>query len=72
MISSLATEESGSGVPPLIFDRALPDKLEEYEEALIRQAMIEARGVQAAAARLLGISRSNLQYKLRKLGLMND
>jgi DNA-binding protein Fis len=34
--------------------------------------MIQARGVQAQAARLLGISRSNLQYKLRKYGMMSD
>lgn len=54
------------------FEKSLPECLEEIEGDLIRQAMVKARGVQASAARLLGISRSNLQYKLRKMGMMSD
>jgi two-component system NtrC family response regulator len=54
------------------FDKSLPERLEEIEEGMVRQALVEARGIQAGAARLLGISRSNLQYKLRKFGLMDD
>jgi len=52
--------------------KPLPELLEDVESGLIHQAMIQARGVQAQAARLLGISRSNLQYKLRKYGMMSD
>jgi len=52
--------------------KPLPELLEDVESGLINQAMIQARGVQAQAARLLGISRSNLQYKLRKYGMMSD
>jgi two-component system response regulator HydG len=43
----------------------LPDVLARIERALIARAMESARGVQADAARLLGISRSDLHYKLR-------
>jgi len=52
--------------------KPLPELLEDVESGLIHQAMIQARGVQAQAARLLGISRSNLQYKLRKYGMISD
>jgi len=50
---------------------SLPDYLDRVEEGVLRDALIEARGVQAQAARNLGISRSNLQYKLKKYRL-ND
>jgi two-component system NtrC family response regulator len=53
--------------PPL--DRPLPELLDAMEKELIRQALVRARGVQAQAAEQLGISRSNLQYKLKKHGL---
>ena len=52
--------------------KPLPELLDKVESDLIQRAMIQARGVQAQAARLLGISRSNLQYKLRKYGMMSD
>ncbi|MDA3902123.1 MAG: sigma-54 dependent transcriptional regulator [Desulfuromusa sp.] len=52
--------------------KPLPELLEDIESDLVRRTMIQARGVQAQAARLLGISRSNLQYKLRKFGMMAD
>jgi two-component system NtrC family response regulator len=51
------------------FRKPLPELLEEIESELIRKAMVQARGVQAQAARLLGLSRSNLQYKLQKYNL---
>ena len=50
-------------------DRPLPELLDALEKDLIRRALVKARGVQAQAAELLGISRSNLQYKLKKYGL---
>ncbi|MBE0576269.1 MAG: sigma-54-dependent Fis family transcriptional regulator [Desulfuromonadales bacterium] len=56
-------------LPPLEFNKPLPEQLDEIEENLIRRAMVQARGVQAHAARLLGISRSNLQHKLHKYDL---
>jgi len=53
-------------------EKPLPELLENVESELIQRAMVQARGVQAQAARLLGISRSNLQYKLRKYDMMSD
>ncbi len=50
--------------------RPLPDLLEQVERDLICKALVRARGVQAQAADLLGISRSNLQYKLKKYNLL--
>jgi DNA-binding NtrC family response regulator len=43
--------------------------LEAVERALIGRALVAADGVQAEAARRLGISRSDLNYKIRKHGL---
>jgi len=60
---------SASPVVPLELDRPLPALLDAVEKDLIRRALVKARGVQAQAAELLGISRSNLQYKLKKYGL---
>jgi DNA-binding NtrC family response regulator len=51
-------------------DKSLPDLLEDIERQLIHQALVRARGVQAQAAQLLCISRSNLQYKLKKYQLL--
>ena len=56
-------------LPTHEFGKPLPELLEEVEADLIRRAMVQARGVQAQAARLLGLSRSNLQHKLRKYDL---
>jgi two-component system NtrC family response regulator len=55
--------------PPPFLDRPLPELLDAYERQLIQAALLQAKGVQAQAAQLLGISRSNLQYKLNRLGL---
>ncbi len=57
-------------VPALELGRPLPELLEEAEKELIRKALIQTRGVQAQAAELLGLSRSNLQYKLKKYGMI--
>lgn len=43
--------------------------LEEVEKSLLKQAMERTRGNQSAAARLLGISRYALRYRLEKYGL---
>jgi two-component system, NtrC family, response regulator len=51
-------------------DKGLADTLDEIEEKLIRQALKKTDNVQAQAAKILGISRSNLQYKMKKYGLL--
>jgi two-component system NtrC family response regulator len=51
-------------------EKGLADTLDAIEERIIRQALKNAGNVQAQAAKILGISRSNLQYKLKKYGLL--
>jgi DNA-binding NtrC family response regulator len=46
--------------------------LEAVERGLLVRALNSARGVQAEAARLVGISRSDMAYKLRKHGLVEE
>jgi two-component system, NtrC family, response regulator AtoC len=43
--------------------------LDEAERRLIHEAMEKARGNQSHAARLLGISRDTLRYRLKKFGM---
>ncbi|MDY0267511.1 sigma-54-dependent transcriptional regulator [Trichloromonas sp.] len=69
-LSGRAVESVATVFPEL--GRPLPEQLDEMEERLIRQALVRARGVQAQAAELLGVSRSNLQYKLRKYGMVSE
>ena len=47
----------------------LPGVLEDIESELIRRALRRSNGVQAEAARHLGISRSDLAYKIKKYQL---
>jgi len=44
--------------------------LDAIEEKMIRDALRKAGNIQAQAAKILGISRSNLQYKMKKYGLL--
>jgi len=44
----------------------LADTLEKIEAALVRRALAKTDFVQVKAAELLGLSKSNLQYKLKK------
>lgn len=50
--------------------KGLSETLETLEERLIIQALKDTSNVQNQAAKLLGISRSNLQYKMKKYGLL--
>ncbi len=61
--------EVSCGISSFSKDFSLPQYLEQVEEQFIRRALIEAKGIQARAASILGVSRSNLQYKLKKLGI---
>jgi two-component system, NtrC family, response regulator len=49
----------------------LPATIAALERDLVRRALVAAGGVQAEAARRLGISRSLLAYKLKALGLIS-
>jgi DNA-binding NtrC family response regulator len=52
-------------------DLALPEgmSLEQYEQELIRQALKKADGNKSRAARLLGLTRNALRYRLTQMGL---
>lgn len=53
-------------IPP---GKTIIDILQETERHLIVEALRAEKGVQARAARMLGISRSNLNYRINKLGI---
>jgi two-component system, NtrC family, response regulator AtoC len=46
--------------------------LEQWEDELIREAMRRASGNKSEAARLLGLSRNALRYRLSKLGVPDE
>src|SRR6202522_786694 len=52
-------------------DRFLPDgmTLEQWEDEMIREALKRAGGNKSQAARLLGLSRNALRYRLSKIGI---
>jgi two-component system response regulator HydG len=45
-------------------------KVEDLIDDLVRQALTRAEGNQSAAARLLGMSRDQVRYRMQKLGLL--
>ena len=47
----------------------IQEALAEYEREVLIAALKSCGGVQAKAARQLGISRSNLNYRIQKLGI---
>jgi two-component system NtrC family response regulator len=49
----------------------LRETLNDIEKALLQRALQEGQGVQAEAGRLLGLSRSDIAYKLKKHELGN-
>jgi DNA-binding NtrC family response regulator len=46
--------------------------LEQWEDEIIREALRRAQGNKSQAARLLGLSRNALRYRLSKMGLPED
>jgi DNA-binding NtrC family response regulator len=59
-----------SGAP----DQFLPDgmTLEQWEDNMIKEALRRANGNKSQAARLLGLSRNALRYRLGKLGVADE
>jgi DNA-binding NtrC family response regulator len=57
--------------PAVNGELALPEgmSLEQYEQELIRQALKKADGNKSRAARLLGLTRNALRYRLTQMGL---
>ena len=46
--------------------------LEQFEEEIIREALRRANGNKSQAARLLGLSRNALRYRLSKMGVPDE
>lgn len=66
-----AVQDSEEDFGKLIsWEKGLAETLEAIEERLIRHALQRTDNVQAQAAKILGVSRSNLQYKMKKYGLL--
>jgi DNA-binding NtrC family response regulator len=59
---------NASGVP------FLPEgvTLEQWEDEMIREALRRTNGNKSQAARLLGLSRNALRYRLSKLGVEDE
>ena len=55
-------------------DGFLPDgmTLDQWEDEMIREALKRAGGNKSQAARLLGLSRNALRYRLSKIGIADD
>ncbi len=55
-------------------DNFLPEgmTLEQWEDSMIREALRRANGNKSQAARLLGLSRNALRYRLGKIGVADD
>ena len=51
-------------------EKGLSETLDAVEEQMIRDALKKSDNIQAQAAKILGVSRSNLQYKMKKYGLL--
>jgi len=49
--------------------QSISDALREQERKMVIEALQKEDGVQARAARLLGVSRANLNYRIQKLGI---
>ena len=46
--------------------------LDQWEDELIREAYRRANGNKSEAARMLGLSRNALRYRLEKIGISDD
>jgi DNA-binding NtrC family response regulator len=66
---------AGNGVPPALLPRSVPESfdltslMEQTEKDLIVRVLSGTGGMQAEAARRMGLSRSALAYKLNKYGI---
>jgi len=71
----LDTTQSKSGsTAPSSTGQFLPEgmTLEQWEDNMIREALRRANGNKSQAARLLGLSRNALRYRLGKLGVADE
>jgi two-component system, NtrC family, response regulator HydG len=65
--AALSFTPPGTVQPEMVAEGGIPD--DASERAMIRAALVRARGNRAAAAREVGLARTTFIYKLRRLGL---
>ena len=70
----LDTRQNKTGVMSVSASQFLPEgmTLEQWEDNMIREALRRANGNKSQAARLLGLSRNALRYRLGKLGVADE
>jgi DNA-binding NtrC family response regulator len=70
----LDTRQNKTGVMSASASQFLPEgmTLEQWEDNMIREALRRANGNKSQAARLLGLSRNALRYRLGKLGVADE
>src|SRR5439155_368986 len=68
-LDSGSSKQAAAATPAL-----LPEgmTLEQWEDEMIREALRRAQGNKSQAARLLGLSRNALRYRLSKMGLPDE
>lgn len=75
---SISVDSSASWTQELDLFQFIPDsvKLNDVlyivEEKMLTQALEESNNIQARAAEMLGITKSLLQYKMKKYGIMKQ
>ena len=69
-----STHAKGGVLPSAAPDQFLPVgmTLEQWEDNMIKEALRRANGNKSQAARLLGLSRNALRYRLGKLGVADE
>ena len=68
----LAMKKGKGGVSKDLMENLFGQCLVELEKLAIRQALNQTRQNQVQAAKLLGISRDTLRYRMKKFGLMAE
>ncbi len=64
-----ATTPTPTSSPPVVADTAAPMELKSMERAMIERALQDSRYNKSKAAKLLGLTRTQLYVRLRKYGL---
>jgi DNA-binding NtrC family response regulator len=72
--SDILLDEPSEKAPAATAGQFLPEgmTLEQWEDEMIHEAMRRAGGNKSQAARLLGLSRNALRYRLSKLGIPDE
>jgi len=74
LLAARPVSQGSAGMMPSAegFRGNLPAYLEDVERAILRECLAQSGGNISSAARLAGISRQSLQYKMKCLGLLPE